>query len=130
MKITTRGFYAVEVMRALASWDKSLPMSIADIEEKTGIPRDYIARLLLRLKHADLAESFRGNAGGYRIAKKPKDISLVDVFTAVGEDIAPWPATPRSYKRRPLICPIHPVWQRLYTTNKSFLEKTSLTDFL
>ncbi len=130
MKITTKGFYAVEIMRALAAWEKGLPMSLADVEEKTGVPRSYVGLLALRLKRAGLAKSFRGNAGGYRIAKKAKDISLTDIFAASGEDVAPWPGKAQKRFRRPLMCPAHPVWQKLYRQTADFFKRTTLADFL
>ena len=138
MKITTKGFYAVEIMRALAAWENSLPMSLADVEAKTGVPRSYVARILLRMKKQGLAESFRGNAGGYRLSQKPSKITLAKVFGAAGEDIAPWPEAPRvsqkqrdpSKKRRPIICPIDPVWRKLYDHNLAFFEHTTLADFM
>ena len=61
MKITTKGFYAIEIMRALAEWGKQSPMSLADVEAQTGVPRSYVALLTLGLKRKGLAASFRGN---------------------------------------------------------------------
>lgn len=105
-------------------------MTLADVEDKTGIPRDYVERLLLRTKRVGITDSFRGNAGGYRLAKKPKDISLWDIFSATGEDIGPWSPKPPKRSKRPLVCPVHPVWQKLYRQNREFFERTSLADFL
>lgn len=131
MKITTKGFYAVEILRALAHWQESLPMTLADIEGELHIPRDYAERILLRLKRAGITASLRGNAGGVCLAKSYKAISLADVFKAVGEDIAPWKAIALSNKKkRPLVCPMHPVWRNLYEHNAKFLAKTTLADFV
>ena len=139
MKITTKGFYAVEILRALAAWPhrggkqkaNNLPMTLADIEEELKIPRDYAERILLGLKRSGITGSLRGNAGGVCLAKKNRDISLADVFTAVGEDIAPWrAAVPKKNAKRPIICPAHPVWRKLYEHNARFLKHTTLADFV
>ena len=42
-----------------------------------------IRRVLSQLAHADLVTSQTGAAGGTRLAKKPSDIRLVDVYHAV-----------------------------------------------
>ncbi|MDP3963537.1 MAG: Rrf2 family transcriptional regulator [bacterium] len=139
MKISTKGFYAVEILQALAAWPhragkreaNNLPMTLADIEDGLKIPRDYAERILLRLKRAGITGSLRGNAGGVCLAKKNRDISLADVFAAVGEDIAPWrAAAPKKNAKRPMICPAHPVWRKLYEHNAQFLKRTTLADFM
>jgi len=131
MRITTKGFYAVEMLRALAMWKKSLPMTLADIEDTLHIPRHYAERILLHLKRVGIAHSMRGNAGGWRLARKSGAITLSDIFHAVGEDITPWDdRPPRRAKKRPLMCPMHPVWQKLYRQNIAFFENTKLADFL
>jgi len=42
-----------------------------------------IRRVLSQLSHADLVTSQTGSAGGTRLAKKPNDIKLADVYHAV-----------------------------------------------
>lgn len=131
MRITTKGFYAVEMLRALAVWKKSLPMTLADIEDTLHIPRHYAERILLKLKRHGLAQSMRGNAGGWKLAVKPRVTTLAEIFHAVGEDITPWDdRPPRRTKKRPLMCPLHPVWQKLYRQNADFFAHTTLADFL
>lgn len=55
-----------------------------------------IRRLLGQLGHADLVLSQTGAAGGTRLAKRPKDIKLADVYHAVscGEVFALHPKGP------------------------------------
>jgi DNA-binding IscR family transcriptional regulator len=55
-----------------------------------------IRRLLSQLAHADLVASQTGAAGGTRLAKRPEDIRLVDVYHAVscGEVFALHPKGP------------------------------------
>jgi Rrf2 family protein len=47
-----------------------------------------IRRLLCELAHADLVVSQKGASGGTRLARKPEDITLLDVYRAVeGKDV-------------------------------------------
>lgn len=130
MRVTTKGLYAIEVLCFLASQKLGKSVSISEIEEKTSIPYDYAEKILLRLKRAGMVESRRGNAGGYIATAHADALTLADIFKAVGEEIAPWPKMPRQKKNRPLICPIHPVWQKLYREIDGFFRKTTLKDFL
>jgi Rrf2 family protein len=47
-----------------------------------------IRRLLCELAHADLVVSQKGASGGTRLARKPEEITLLDVYRAVeGKDV-------------------------------------------
>ena len=144
MKVTTKGLYAVQVLAALARHKEGKVLSVSDIEERALVPYHYAEKLLLRLKGAGMVRSLRGIEGGYLLAKKPREISLAGIFEAVGEPVTPWLAssnierfTPsvsrgrllKTNRRRPLMCPVHPVWQRLYRQNMQFFKKTTLSEF-
>ena len=137
MKVTTKGLYAVQVLVALAQYKEGGALSVSDIEERALVPYHYAEKLLLRLKHAGMVRSLRGIEGGYLLAKKPREISLADIFNAAGEPITPWftPSVSRgrllktNRRRRPIMCPVHPVWQRLYRQNTQFFKKIKLSEF-
>jgi len=44
-----------------------------------------VRRLLARLVEAELIESFKGKAGGVRLAKSAKEITLKDIYKAVSD---------------------------------------------
>lgn len=47
------------------------------------VPAAYMAKQLQALSKADIVTSTRGARGGYRLAKKPADISLLHILTAI-----------------------------------------------
>jgi Rrf2 family protein len=128
MKIGTKGFYAVEVLRTIAG--RKGIISISEIEKETGVSYNYAEKLLLKLKRAGLVKSSRGIQGGYSLAEKPSRISCADIFRGVGEDIAPWPCKLPRNRRRPTVCPMHPVWRMWHKQAISFFENKSLADFI
>lgn len=76
--------YAVLAMVDLAiQYADGRPVQAARIAERHGIPGQFLLQILHDLKRADLVNSTRGAAGGYRLSKSPEKISLatvVDVF--------------------------------------------------
>jgi len=136
MKVTTKGLYAVQMLVALTRHKQGKALNISDIEDRALVPYHYAEKLLLRLKRAGIVQSLRGVEGGYLISKKPREISLADIFEAVGEPITPW-FTPdilrgrllKTNRRRPMMCPVHPVWQKLYRQNMQFFKNTKLSEF-
>lgn len=64
---------------------------IADIASTCGIPRKYLEQVLLDLKNAGLVESKKGQRGGYRLGRRPDQISLGQVLVATQGDLLPLP---------------------------------------
>ena len=49
----------------------------------------HLSKVMQRLVHADIVTSTRGPGGGFRLAKKPDEISLLEVFEAVEGPLRP-----------------------------------------
>lgn len=64
---------------------------IAEIARTHGIPRKYLEQVLLDLKNAGLVESKKGQGGGYRLSRRPDEISLGEVLAAVQGEMLPLP---------------------------------------
>jgi Rrf2 family transcriptional regulator, iron-sulfur cluster assembly transcription factor len=67
------------------------PASVKEIALRQHLPAPYLEKLLIELRRAGLVKSLRGVHGGYKLAKKPTQISLHDILMAVGESIEPSP---------------------------------------
>jgi len=84
VKVSTRGDYASRALLSLALHDApSIPTSVRDIAERTGLPQPYLEQILLALKGAGLVRSKRGVGGGYVLARLPATITLAQIVSAV-----------------------------------------------
>jgi Rrf2 family iron-sulfur cluster assembly transcriptional regulator len=83
MRVSTRGDYASRALLSLALHPGSGPTSVRDIAERTGLPQPYLEQILLALKGAGLVRSKRGVGGGYVLARRPEEIRLSDIVSAV-----------------------------------------------
>jgi len=54
--------------------------NVSRIADSTSIPRELLAKILSELVRADLAVSFAGPTGGYRLARNPERISLSEII--------------------------------------------------
>lgn len=92
MRLGNTSKYALEAMaflirtHARGEWAQ-----IALIAKTCNIPRKYLEQVLLDLKNADLVESKKGQHGGYRLKRRPDEISLGEVLSAVSGDLLPLP---------------------------------------
>ena len=89
MKVSTRGDYASRALLSLALHaEESIPTSVRDIAERTGLPQPYLEQILLALKGAGIVRSKRGVGGGYVLARRPEEITLGEIVSAVDGPIA------------------------------------------
>ena len=70
---------------ALQPEDQLVPLG--DIAERQAISLPYLEQLFVKLRRAGLVASVRGPGGGYRLAKSPVDIRIVDILSAVDETV-------------------------------------------
>ena len=62
---------------------------IQAISDQQNIPKRFLEQILNDLKTAGLVRSKRGMAGGYRLARRPEQISLAEVVRHVEGALAP-----------------------------------------
>ena len=61
--------------------------SLTDIAKRQDVSLPYLEQLFVKLRRANLMVSTRGANGGYRLARAPSEIRVVDVLSAVDENI-------------------------------------------
>ena len=82
--MSTRGDYASRALLSLAlGADLSIPTSVRDLAERTGLPQPYLEQILLILKGVGLVRSKRGVGGGYVLARDAQDITIAEIVAAV-----------------------------------------------
>lgn len=57
-----------------------------DLAEKTGIPANYLSKILWTLGNAGIIDATRGNGGGYRLKRDPAKIHLFEVVDLFDRD--------------------------------------------
>jgi len=59
------------------------PLSARSISEKENLSIRFLQQAMNALKERGVIESVRGQHGGYRLLKSPKEITLADVILAI-----------------------------------------------
>src|SRR5438128_3994386 len=89
MKLSLRGEYALRALLVLGLNHKQSVVRIQTISQQQNIPKRFLEQILNDLKSAGAVESKRGVAGGYRLARPPKEISLASVIRHIQGALAP-----------------------------------------
>jgi Rrf2 family protein len=96
MKLTGSVSYAIGILLQVATAANESPMTAAKIARGCRFPPRFLYRILRRLVDAGLLDGTSGPGGGYRLAKAPASLTLLDVVAAV--DAPPEPSRLRPVK--------------------------------
>ena len=85
--ISSKTIYAIAALQELGIIEDNKVLKIKEIAANANIPQNFLEQILLELKKQGLLISTKGAHGGYKLAKKLKDITLRDVVVILESDI-------------------------------------------
>ncbi len=89
MKLSLRGEYALRALLVLGlNYDKPV-VRIQTISEQQNIPKRFLEQILNDLKSIGVVQSRRGVSGGYRLGRRPEEITLATVVRHIEGALAP-----------------------------------------
>jgi Rrf2 family protein len=88
MKISGSARYALHAALEMALAGEE-PVTVAQVANGFGIPQAALAKVFQQLVRAGLALGTRGVGGGYRLARRAAEISVLDVTTVFEPPHAP-----------------------------------------
>ena len=87
MKLSTKGRYAMVALTDIALQPAGMLVTLGDISKRQDISLPYLEQLFVKLRRAGLVTSVRGPGGGYKLGKSTHEIRVIDVLSAVDENI-------------------------------------------
>lgn len=110
MQITRETDYAIRCVLYLSYLPDNVTM-LDEIAKERKIPKSFLAKILQKLARAKIVKSFRGIKGGFRLAKKPREITLLDVIEVIEGPVAMNKcAINKKICSLSNSCSVHPVW--------------------
>jgi Rrf2 family protein len=96
MRFTRAITYTVHALVFMASRAGNPTLASHEVAEVAGLPERFLLKVLKRLVTAGILQSVRGPGGGFRLARAPRRISLLEVVEAVEGPVGrPIPLTGR-----------------------------------
>jgi Rrf2 family protein len=83
MRLTRAASYALNAVAFMALQKHDRPIASHNIASARGIPERFLLKVLKPLVSARVLLSIKGPNGGYRLAKKADDITMLEVLEAV-----------------------------------------------
>jgi Rrf2 family protein len=101
---------------------------VGDVALGLGLPKPYLAQIVYQLKHVGLVTTKRGYRGGVVLARRPEEISLLEVVRAT-EGNEPASHCVFGLEKCPVgeTCPGHIPWNRVRRQIEVLLSRTMLS---
>jgi Rrf2 family protein len=122
--------YALRALAYIAAHDGDESVLGRQISKDTGIPKNYLSKILTGLSNAGIVSASRGTGGGYRLAEGADGIMLERVVAVFDRDIVN-PCCLLGFNRPCSdnnACSAHFVWKATRAALVEFLHGTSLAD--
>ena len=127
MKISSKGRNAVKIMAEVAKTDDFV--SINDISRRQGITIKYCERIISMLVKSKLLQSMRGANGGYKLAKKAEEISILEILKATGDETKLASCTVGKCEKKEE-CDAMQIWIKLSGLINNYLSGVTLADLI
>mgnify|MGYP000945820105 CR=1 FL=1 len=84
MRISAKGRYGLAAAVNMAeNYNSGECITVISISEKLGISKIYLEQVFSLLKRGGIVNSVKGAQGGYQLARNPRNITVLDVLSAV-----------------------------------------------
>ncbi len=128
--INQAGEYALRAIVHLSRLAPNTPSPAAEIAVATKVPQAYLQKILRTLTQHKLLVAQRGMGGGFKLAKLPSAISVLDVLNACD-------SAPSRIERCPLgitghthLCSLHHLIDQQSARVESTFAATSIADLV
>ncbi len=102
-----------------------------EVAQALSIPAHYLAKILHELARAGVLVSERGRHGGFRLARSPSEIRLIEIvenFDMIGRERQCLLGRGACSEQKS--CPVHREWLRATAPVYRFFEKRTLADLM
>ena len=129
MQLTMTTDYALRCMLYLSG--KEGLSSSPEIGEAVGINKIFVQKVLRVLRDAGVVSSTHGGTGGYRLAKKPEEIVLLDIILLFEKTMKINRCLePEGYCDRYETCPMHAYYTEVQKTLEDYFGRDTLQDVI
>ena len=130
MKLSLAAELAIRGACVLAERYGPEPVKMEAICAARELPREYLAKIFGSLVRAELVTPVRGKRGGYRLAREPSRITVLEIIEAVEG-----PLVVNFCQHSPpqcdlVDCPLRPVWSEIQEFVRKKLSGVTLGQYV
>ena len=130
MWVSRRTDYATRAVLAL-TLEGGGPLKLDELARRTAVPQSVLEQVMPALRTAGIVRSERGPTGGYRLNKKPHEITLERIVRLFQGQLAPIGcATRHNPEPCPMTigCTLREVWEEIRDATIQLLGRATFAD--
>jgi len=128
--INQAGEYALRAVVHLSRLAPNTPSPAAEIAAATKVPQAYLQKILRTLTQHNLLAAQRGMGGGFKLAKLPSAISVLDVLRACDSGPIRIERCPLGITGHTHLCSLHHLIDQQTASVESTFATTSIADLV
>ncbi len=133
MIVSTRGRYALRVLIDMAEHDAHKEyIPLKEVAERQEISEKYLEAIVKLLVNEKILSGLRGKGGGYKLNKKPSELSVGEILTITegGITVVSCLANTKEKCPRSKTCKTVAMWTKLDTMVSDYLNSIKLSDLI
>lgn len=132
MKVSTKGRYALRIMADLAMNDNGEYIRLKDISKRQVITLKYMEQIMPLLTKAGYVKSYRGNNGGYKLAREPEEYTVGEILRTTEGSLSPIACIedePNQCPRKDC-CTTLSFWEGMWKVINEYVDGITLADLI
>jgi Rrf2 family protein len=130
--ISTKGRYALRLMIDVALYESNGFVSLKDSSRRENISIKYLEQVASLLTKSNLLLSYRGNNGGYKLSRNPRDYKVGEILRAAEGSLSPVACLQceNNFCDRKDICTTLEFWKGFDKAINDYVDNTTLEDLV
>lgn len=83
MRISMKTDYGLIALKHIASQHGNGLVNAKELAARFNLPPNLLAKILQSLSQSGIIAAQKGSGGGYRMVKKPDEVTLTDIFESI-----------------------------------------------
>ncbi len=131
LKLTTKTRYGTRAVLDIALNFNEKKITRKHISKNQDIPISYLENILIALKSTGLIKTKRGPGGGFELAKKPENITMLEIYEVFEGPVAPVECLKNAdYCSKSSECITKWVWDKLGKAQEAALKEITVQDLI
>jgi Rrf2 family protein len=130
MKLTRASSYALHAVAFMANQKHERPVASHHIAHARGMPERFLLKVLKPLVSARVLLSIKGPNGGYRLAKAPNEITMLEILEAVDGPIRGQAPFGQGDSDGPLNHKLESICKQTADQMRKHLDKVKISDLM
>lgn len=130
--VSAKGRYALRIFIDLAQNQGDGYVALSEVSKRQDVSLKYLETIVAMLVRGGLLRSQRGMAGGYRLSRDAKDISIYDIFNLTEGSLSPVACINcgENFCNRSEICYTKEMWTNVDNLINNYFKSVSIQDLI